>query len=79
MDSREPQVGFVRAGPRHAPHSGRGIRQTVMANKESFQEVFDALKLNFTSIEPGHIAELKKLTRAGFEEFKTWGQKFGLA
>ena len=23
------------------------------------------------------IAELKKLTKAGFEEFKTWGQKFG--
>ena len=32
---------------------------------------------NFTSVEPGHIAELKKLTKAGFEEFKTWGQKFG--
>ena len=34
---------------------------------------------NFTSVEPGHIAELKKLTKAGFEEFKTWGQKFGTA
>jgi hypothetical protein len=32
---------------------------------------------NFTSVDPGHIAELKKLTKAGFEEFKTWGQKFG--
>jgi len=32
---------------------------------------------NFASVEPGHIAELKKLTKAGFEEFKTWGQKFG--
>jgi hypothetical protein len=34
---------------------------------------------NFTSVEPGHIAELKKLTKAGFDEFKTWGQKFGAA
>ena len=34
---------------------------------------------NFTHVEPGHIAELKKLARAGFEEFKTWGQKFGSA
>jgi hypothetical protein len=34
---------------------------------------------NFTQVEPGHIAELKKLTKAGFEEFKTWGQKFGAA
>ena len=32
---------------------------------------------NFTSIDPGHIAGLKKLTKAGFDEFKTWGQKFG--
>ena len=32
---------------------------------------------NFTSVDPKHIAELKKLTKAGFEEFKTWGQKFG--
>jgi len=34
---------------------------------------------NFTSVDPSHIAELKKLTKAGFEEFKTWGQKFGSA
>jgi len=34
---------------------------------------------NFTSVDPGHITELKKLTKAGFEEFKTWGQKFGWA
>jgi len=32
---------------------------------------------NFTSLDPTQIAELKKLTKAGFEEFKTWGQKFG--
>ncbi|HEV8415849.1 MAG TPA: hypothetical protein VGQ49_19820 [Bryobacteraceae bacterium] len=32
---------------------------------------------NFTSVDPGQIAELKKLTKAGFDEFKTWGQKFG--
>jgi hypothetical protein len=32
---------------------------------------------NFTSVEPSHIAELKKLTKAGFDEFKSWGQKFG--
>ena len=32
---------------------------------------------NFTSVDPGHIAELKKLTKAGFDEFQTWGQKFG--
>jgi len=32
---------------------------------------------NFTRIEPDQIAELKKLTEAGFEEFQTWGQKFG--
>lgn len=32
---------------------------------------------NFTSVDPGHIAELKKLTKAGLDEFKTWGQKFG--
>ena len=31
---------------------------------------------NFTKVEPGHIAELKKLTQAGLEEFQTWGQKF---
>jgi len=34
---------------------------------------------NFTSLDQSHIAELKKLTKAGFEEFKTWGQKFGAA
>ena len=34
---------------------------------------------NFTSVDPNHIAELKKLTKAGFEEFKTWPQKFGAA
>ena len=34
---------------------------------------------NFTHVEPGHLAELKKLTKAGFDEFKTWGQKFGAA
>jgi hypothetical protein len=34
---------------------------------------------NFTSVDPSHVAELKKLTKAGFEEFKTWGQKFGTA
>jgi hypothetical protein len=32
---------------------------------------------NFTSLDPRHIAELKKLTKAGFDEFKSWGQKFG--
>jgi len=32
---------------------------------------------NFTQVDPDHIAELEKLTKAGFEEFKTWGQKFG--
>ena len=32
---------------------------------------------NFTSIDPSHITELKKLTKAAFDEFKTWGQKFG--
>ena len=34
---------------------------------------------NFTSLNPGHISELKKLTKAGFEEFRTWPQKFGSA
>ena len=34
---------------------------------------------NFTSLDASHIAELKKLTKAGFEEFKTWGQKIGTA
>jgi hypothetical protein len=34
---------------------------------------------NFTKVEPGHIAELKKLTNAGFNEFKMWPQKFGSA
>ena len=34
---------------------------------------------NFTKMEAGHIAELKKLTEAGFEEFLTWPQKFGSA
>ena len=32
---------------------------------------------NFTTLDPSHVAELKKLTKAGFDEFKTWGQKFG--
>ena len=32
---------------------------------------------NFTRIKPDHIAELNKLTQAGFEELQTWGQKFG--
>jgi hypothetical protein len=32
---------------------------------------------NFTSVDPGHVAELKKLTKAGFAELQTWGQKFG--
>ena len=32
---------------------------------------------NFTSLDPSHLAELRKLTKAGFEEFQTWGQKFG--
>ena len=30
---------------------------------------------NFTQVDPSHVAELKKLTKAGFEEFKTWPQK----
>jgi hypothetical protein len=34
---------------------------------------------NFTQVDPSHVAELKKLAKAGFEEFKTWGQKFGSA
>jgi len=34
---------------------------------------------NFTSVDPSHIAELKKLTKAGFDEFETWPQKFGSA
>ena len=34
---------------------------------------------NFTQVDPSHISELKKLTKAGFEEFKTWPQKFGAA
>ncbi len=34
---------------------------------------------NFTRVDPSHIAELKKLTKAGFEEFKAWGQKLGSA
>jgi hypothetical protein len=32
---------------------------------------------NFTAIDPGHVAELTKLTKAGFDEFKRWGQKLG--
>jgi len=31
---------------------------------------------NFTNVEPAQIAELKKLTAAGFEEFKTWPARF---
>ena len=34
---------------------------------------------NFTRVEPSHISELKKLTKAGFEEFKTWPKKLGKA
>lgn len=34
---------------------------------------------NFTQLDPSHVAELKKLTKAGFDEFKTWPQKFGAA
>jgi hypothetical protein len=34
---------------------------------------------NFTTLDPSHIAELKKLTKAGFEEFRAWPQKFGSA
>lgn len=34
---------------------------------------------NFTRLDTGEISELKKLTKAGFDEFKTWGQKFGLS
>jgi len=34
---------------------------------------------NFTTLDPSHVAELKKLTKAGFDEFKTWSQKFGTA
>jgi hypothetical protein len=29
---------------------------------------------NFTSVDPSHLAELKKLTKAGFDEFQTWGR-----
>ena len=32
---------------------------------------------NFTRVDPSHIAELKKLTEVGYEEFKTWPEKFG--
>ena len=32
---------------------------------------------NFTKVEPSHIAELKKLTKAGFDEFKKWPAQFG--
>ena len=32
---------------------------------------------NFTKVEPGHIAELKQLTKAGFEQFKNWPAQFG--
>ena len=31
---------------------------------------------NFTSVDQGHIAELKKLTKAGFDEFKTWAKSW---
>ena len=34
---------------------------------------------NFTSVDPAQVAELKKLAKQGYEEFKTWGQKFGSA
>jgi len=32
---------------------------------------------NFTRVDPRHVSELTKLTKAGFEELKTWPQKFG--
>jgi hypothetical protein len=32
---------------------------------------------NFTKVEPSHIAELKKLTKAGFEQLKNWPAQFG--
>jgi len=31
---------------------------------------------NFTKVEPAQIAELKKLTEAGFEQFKSWPAQF---
>ena len=34
---------------------------------------------NFTNLEPEQIAELKKLTAAGFEEFRTWPAHFASA
>jgi hypothetical protein len=34
---------------------------------------------NFTNVEPEQIAELKKLTAAGFEEFRTWPARFASA
>jgi hypothetical protein len=34
---------------------------------------------NFTNLESSHIAELKKLTKAGFEQFKNWPAQFASA
>jgi hypothetical protein len=34
---------------------------------------------NFSKVERSHIAELKKLTKAGFEQFKNWPAQFGSA
>jgi hypothetical protein len=34
---------------------------------------------NFTNVGPEQIAELKKLTAAGFEEFRTWPARFASA
>lgn len=34
---------------------------------------------NFTKVEPEQIAELKKLTAAGFEEFRTWPARIASA
>lgn len=32
---------------------------------------------NFSKVEPDHIAELKKLAKTGFEQFKDWPAQFG--
>jgi len=34
---------------------------------------------NFREVNPSHIAELKKLTKAGFEQFKNWPAQFASA
>jgi hypothetical protein len=31
---------------------------------------------NFKEVDQSHIAELKKLTQAGFEQFKNWPAQF---